>query len=79
VAEWEPREALVAGPTGLEALGTVLAEAPAWLSEAGAVVIEIASHHEAAAVSLARDAGFAEVAVHPDLSGRPRALVGRLF
>ena len=78
VVEWEPREALVAGPTGLEAVGAVLAEAPAWLREAGAVVIEIAPHHGEAAVSLARDAGFAEVAVHPDLAGHPRVLVGRL-
>jgi release factor glutamine methyltransferase len=78
VAGWEPREALVAGPSGLEAVGAVLAEAPEWLEAGGAAVVEIAPHHEAAAASLARDAGFAEVFVRPDLSGRPRAVVGRL-
>jgi release factor glutamine methyltransferase len=77
VAGWEPREALVAGPSGLEAVGEVLAGAPEWLEAGGAAVVEIAPHHEAAAASLARDAGFAEVHVHPDLSGRPRAVVGR--
>jgi len=78
VAEWEPREALVAGPSGLEAVGAVLAEAPAWLEVPGEVVVEIAPHHAAAATSLARQVGFAVVEVHPDLTGHPRALVGRL-
>jgi release factor glutamine methyltransferase len=78
VAQWEPREALVAGPSGLEAVAAVLAEAPEWLGATGAAVIEIAPHHEAAAASLARDAGFADVHVAADLSGRPRAVIGRL-
>ncbi len=78
VADWEPREALVAGPSGLEAVGALLAEAPEWLGAGGAAVIEIAPHHDAAATSLARDAGLADVHVRADLSGRPRAVVGRL-
>lgn len=78
VADWEPIGALVAGPAGLEAVSVLLAEAPEWLSAGGVAVIEIAPHQEAAARSLASDAGFAEVRVHPDLSGRPRALVGRV-
>ena len=78
MADWEPREALVAGPSGLEAVGAVLAEAPEWLGAGGVAVVEIAPHHEAAATSLARDAGFAEVHVRADLSGRPRAVIGRL-
>jgi release factor glutamine methyltransferase len=56
----------------------VLAGAPEWLETGGAAVIEIAPHQEEAAASLARDAGFAEVHVRPDLSGRPRAVVARL-
>jgi release factor glutamine methyltransferase len=78
VADWEPREALVAGPSGLEAVGAVLAEAPEWLGPGGAAVIEIAPHHEAAATSMARAAGFADVHVRADLSGRSRAVIGRL-
>jgi release factor glutamine methyltransferase len=78
VADWEPREALVAGPSGLEAVGAVLADAPEWLAAGGAAVIEIAPHHEATATSLARDAGFVDVHVRADLSGRPRAVIGRL-
>ena len=34
VAEWEPRAALVSGPTGYEALEALIAEAPAWLDPA---------------------------------------------
>jgi release factor glutamine methyltransferase len=78
VADWEPPEALVAGPSGLEAVTAVLAEAPRWLGEGGSAVVEIAPHHEAAATSLARDAGFGEVHVRADLAGRARAVIGRL-
>lgn len=78
VADWEPAGALVAGPTGLEAMAAILDGARAWLRRPGAVVIEIAPHQANRAVELADSAGFAEVDVHSDLAGRPRALVGRL-
>lgn len=77
VADWEPAGALVAGPTGLEAVAAILAGAPAWLGRPGAVVIEIAPHQAGAATELAEAAGFGEVEVCPDLAGRARALVGR--
>jgi hypothetical protein len=41
------------------------------------VVVEIAPHQAERAVALAFAAGFAEADVHPDLAGRPRALVAR--
>jgi len=78
VIEWEPFGALVSGPTGLEAIGTILAEAPGWLAPGGVVVLEHAPHQADAVVDLARDAGFVEARVEPDLAGRPRALVARL-
>ena len=77
VADWEPAGALVAGPTGLEAVAVILDGAPTWLRRPGAVVIEIAPHQAEGAVDLALEAGFNDVDVHPDLAGRPRALVGR--
>jgi release factor glutamine methyltransferase len=77
VARWEPMSALVAGPTGLEQIEQIVAEAPAWLTRPGALVVEIAPHQADAAGALARDAGFVDVEVRPDLAGRPRALVGR--
>ncbi|MGH9179489.1 MAG: peptide chain release factor N(5)-glutamine methyltransferase [Acidimicrobiales bacterium] len=78
VARWEPMAALVAGPTGLEQIGAVVAGAPAWLSRPGAVVVEIAPHQQQPAIVLAEEAGFAVVDVRADLSGRPRVLVGRV-
>jgi release factor glutamine methyltransferase len=79
VSGWEPPGALVAGPTGLEAIEVIVAEAPRWLAPAGVLVVEVAPHHAAAVVGLARAAGFASAEVHPDLAGRPRALVARML
>lgn len=78
VGEWEPRQALVAGPTGLEAIAEIVADAPAWLARPGAVVVEIAPHQAEPVSELAHAAGFAQVDVRPDLQGRLRALVGRV-
>lgn len=78
VADWEPREALVSGPSGLEAIETVLGGAPAWLTRPGAVVVEIAPHQAAPALELASSAGFTDLAVVPDLTGRDRVLVARV-
>ncbi len=77
VADWEPAHALVAGPTGLEAIAEVVATAPRWLARPGVLVLELAPHQADAAAALARDAGFGSTEVLPDLAGRPRVLVGR--
>ncbi len=77
VADWEPAGALVAGPTGFEAIEQLVAEAPTWLDPAGTLVVELAPHQAEAAVRLARAAGFAQVRTRPDLTGRPRVLVAR--
>jgi release factor glutamine methyltransferase len=78
VRDWEPHRALVSGPTGLEAIAEILAEAPAWLhAGGGAVVMELAPHQAERARTLAGRAGFTEVVVRPDLAGRDRVLVAR--
>ena len=77
VSRWEPRQALVAGPTGLEALEAIVSEAPSWLAGRSALVAEIAPHQSGAAKSLALSAGFSDVAVRNDLAGRERVLVAR--
>ncbi len=78
VADWEPNDALVAGPTGLEAIADIVGGAPGWLARPGRLVVEIAPHQAAAAADLAGSAGFADVDVRPDLQGRLRVLVGRV-
>jgi release factor glutamine methyltransferase len=77
VADWEPGDALVSGPRGLECYEAILAEAPTWLAEAGAVVAAIGATQARAVADLARAAGFAEVTVHPDHAGHPRTLIAR--
>ena len=78
VADWEPRAALDAGPTGLEDLAAIVAGAPGWLRRPGALVVELAPHQAGAVGELARAAGFDSVEVRPDLAGRDRVLVARL-
>ena len=77
VAVHEPREALVSGPTGLEAIEELVATAPQWLATGAALVLEIAPHQSDAALARAKQAGFADAFVRDDLTGRPRALVAR--
>lgn len=78
VADWEPPGALVAGPTGLEAIAEMVAGAPDWLATPGSLVVEIGPHQAAEASQLAVAAGFHDVDVRPDLQGRLRTLVGRV-
>jgi release factor glutamine methyltransferase len=77
VAGWEPREALVAGKSGLEDVALIVSGALRWLTRPGVLVVEIAPHQAEAASALAREAGFDDVDVRPDLAGRLRALVAR--
>jgi release factor glutamine methyltransferase len=78
VADWEPHLALVSGPSGLEAIETIVAEAPAWLDPDGSVlVVELAPHQADAARALAEATGFDAVDIVRDLADRDRALVAR--
>jgi release factor glutamine methyltransferase len=77
VSRWEPRQALVAGPTGLEAMQAVLGCATHWLRPSGAVVVEIGATQADDARQLAANAGLELVTIHADLAGRDRALVAR--
>ena len=75
VAAWEPTDALVGGPSGMEAIEVVVEGARRWLRRPGALVVELAPSQAEAAVALAVRAGFDRAIVRPDLAGRPRALV----
>jgi release factor glutamine methyltransferase len=77
VARWEPRESLVSGATGLEAITSILADATRWLEPGGIVVCELAPHQADAAVAFAERVGLADVTVERDLTGRERVLVAR--
>jgi release factor glutamine methyltransferase len=77
VDEWEPRDALRAGPTGLECLAAVITGAPRWLRADGVLVLEHAPHQAADVTELALAAGFAPVDISKDLAGRDRVAVAR--
>jgi len=77
VSQWEPREALVPGATGLESLQALVAPALSWLSLRSVLVAEIAPHQAVPATEIVLEAGFAQVDVRTDLAGRDRVLIAR--
>jgi release factor glutamine methyltransferase len=91
VTQWEPREALLAGPDGLDAYRALLApldegpteclrptfsDEPAVLDTAGAIAVEIGEGQALEVAELIRDAGFPNVEVRADLAGIERVVVG---
>ncbi len=77
VADWEPEAALVAGPRGLEDLEHLVDGSIGWLGADGSLVLELAPHQASSIADRADDAGFAEVRIVEDLTGRERAVVAR--
>jgi release factor glutamine methyltransferase len=79
VADWEPTDALIPGPTGLEAIEVIIEGAPSWLRPGGWLVCEIGETQGSAVLALAEAAGFVRPEVLHDLTGRDRMLVGRAW
>ena len=77
VAAYEPRRALVSGPSGTEAIEHLLEVAPEWMAASATLVCEIAPHQADAMSEHARSLGYSEVMVRDDLAGRARVLVAR--
>ena len=77
VRDFDPFQALVAGPSGLEAVGAVVRGAPDFLSCDGSLVVEIAPDQAKAVLEIASAAGYCMARVEDDLAGRPRVLVAR--
>ena len=77
VAEWEPADALFAGPTGLEDAEVLLGGAQRWLRSGGALVLELGDTQLEEASRRAIAHGYVDVVVHQDLAEKDRALVAR--
>jgi release factor glutamine methyltransferase len=77
VRDWEPRQALVSGPAGLEDIERIVAEGPRWLTRPGSLLVEMAPHQVRAAQRAALVAGFRSATIWPDLAGRDRILLAR--
>ena len=76
VADWEPAEALVAGPEGTEDLVHLIDTAREWLAPGGALVLELAPW-QAAPMADRAAAAYSEVRVEADLAGLERVLIAR--
>jgi release factor glutamine methyltransferase len=74
VREHDPREALVAGPTGYEIYRTLVPLAYQLLRGGGWFLLELGQGQAATVQELAAVAGFDAIRVHPDLRGIPRVL-----
>jgi release factor glutamine methyltransferase len=77
IREYEPREAVVAGPTGLEAIEGLLASVTELTIRPATVALEIGADQATAVTELVRGAGYAEVETRKDLAGLDRVIVGR--
>src|SRR5438094_4463767 len=75
VRRFEPREALVSGPDGLDATRALLAGGAALLAPGGLLALEIDERRAERVRALARDSGWPCVSIHEDLFGRPRFLL----
>lgn len=75
VRDFEPRAALVPGPTGLEAVAALAPAALAALRPGGALILEMGAAQAAAVREILSGAGFARVRVRRDLAGRDRVAV----
>lgn len=74
---FDPHAALYGGDDGLDIVRHVAATAWRLLAPGGLVVIEHGELQQDAIVALLDDGGFADVAGHVDLTGRPRATTAR--
>ena len=72
----EPREALVAGATGLEAIEALLGELAIGATEADAVALEVGDGQAATVAELLRRAGYQRAETRRDLAGIERVVVG---
>ncbi|HET8862091.1 MAG TPA: peptide chain release factor N(5)-glutamine methyltransferase [Solirubrobacterales bacterium] len=85
VTEWEPREALLAGPDGLDAIRALLADRVRLLSlmavqkanAGGGLALEVGAGQAEAVSELLFEAGFAKVEARTDLAGTPRIVWGQ--
>jgi release factor glutamine methyltransferase len=74
IREWEPREALLAGPDGLDAIRALLGALGQGV--VGAIALEVGAGQAEAVSGLMREAGFGSVETRRDLAGIERVVIG---
>jgi release factor glutamine methyltransferase len=84
VRDWEPRDALLAGPAGLDAYRALIpgcgrhlsGHAPKWATTQPVLAVEVGEGQAAAVGELMTQAGFDAIEVRRDLAGIERVVVG---
>jgi len=82
VTQWEPREALLAGPDGLGAYRAFIPGCAGHLhryaeQKAGALAVEVGEGQTQAVAALMEGAGFGAIEARRDLAGIERVVLGR--
>jgi release factor glutamine methyltransferase len=72
----EPAIALCAGPTGLEALAAIAAQAASHLTKNGQLLMEHGDGQADDVAQLLARCGFGAIHAHLDFSGKPRVTQG---
>jgi release factor glutamine methyltransferase len=82
VTQWEPREALLAGPDGLDAYRDLATRILDLYRQGGqikeALAVEVGEGQAEAVGALMREAGFGAIETRRDLAGIERVVVGRV-
>ena len=85
MTKWEPREALLAGPDGLDAYPQLHRPSSPFVrpcrnkerTRRAVVALEVGEGQAGAVSEMLREAGFAEIEARLDLAGIERVVVGR--
>jgi release factor glutamine methyltransferase len=78
IRDWEPPEALFAGPDGLAILEPLIRQAPSHLVQGGHLIVEIgATQQEAVLALFDRSGAFDAPETVADLQGHPRVMCAR--
>jgi release factor glutamine methyltransferase len=75
----EPALALDGGGDGLNVIRRIVSGAPEFLCTGGTLLLEADPRQMAAIASLYKEAGFSDIQIHKDLSGRERVISGVKF
>lgn len=78
ITRFEPREALVGGAEGIEAIVATAPAATAALAPGGSVAFEVGLGQAGTVAELLLDLGLRQVEGRPDLAGIPRVVLGRM-